>query len=197
MPKSPKQKAASRRRILDAASRRLRQDGLAGASVAEIMGAAGLTHGGFYAHFADKTELVGAALGQAMAESRTSWTQGLDRLEPDEALRQILGRYLSRAHRDARGAGCPMAALGSEVARAPEATRRAFEEAFAATAAALAPRLGASNPDAKTRALGLIALCIGGLTLARMVEDPSLADAILLAARRLGLAALPASPGAR
>lgn len=197
MPKSPQQKDASRKRILDAAGRRLREDGLVGASVAEIMGEAGLTHGGFYAHFADKGALVEAALGTAMEESRASWTQGLDRLGPEEALRQILGRYLSRAHRDARGAGCPMAALGSEVARAPAATRSTFEDAFAATAAALEPCLGTGSPDAKNRALALIALCVGGLTLARMVEDTALADAILLAARRLGLAALPASPAAR
>jgi TetR/AcrR family transcriptional regulator, transcriptional repressor for nem operon len=190
MPKSPRQKAASRQRILDSASRRLRRDGLDGASVASVMLDAGLTHGGFYAHFADKTALVAAALVAAMDESRENWVKGLDRLSPEEAQRQILGRYLSRPHRETPASGCPMAALGSELARAPADTKRRFEAALQATAEALKPHLASSGTlDAHGQALATIALCVGGLTLARMVEDPALADAILLAARRLALAA--------
>jgi TetR/AcrR family transcriptional regulator, transcriptional repressor for nem operon len=194
MPKSPKQKAASRQRILDAASRRVRRDGLDGASVASVMKDAGLTHGGFYAHFPDKAALVAAALVAAMDESRASWVKDLDRLGPEEAQRQILGRYLSRPHREMPAAGCPMAALGSELARAPKATKRGFDAALEATAAALEPHLALSRTlDARAQALATLALCVGGLTLARMVEDPDLADAILLAARRLAQAAAASS----
>ncbi|HUC62753.1 MAG TPA: TetR/AcrR family transcriptional regulator [Alphaproteobacteria bacterium] len=197
MPKSPKRKAASRARILAAASRRLRRDGLAAATVAEIMADAGLTHGGFYAHFPDKAALVASALEAAMAESRAGWIEGLERLAPEEAQRQILGRYLSRAHREARGTGCPMAALGAELARADAGTRKGFEAALAATAAALEPHLAGNALDPKSRAFAVIALSVGGLTLARMVDDASLADAILLACRRLALTALSPAASAR
>lgn len=188
MPGAARRKETSHQRIIEAASRRFRTEGLEGAGVVEIMAEAGLTHGGFYAHFRDKVALIATALEAAMAESRKAWLAGLEGLAPAEAYRQILGRYLSRAHRNALSTGCPMPALGSEIARQDEAMRQAFEAAFVETVAALERHM----PDSRReQALASIALCLGGLLLSRMVVDRALADAILLACRRMALATLP------
>ena len=196
MPRSARQKAQTRERILAAAGRRFRARGLAGAGVIEIMAAAGLTHGGFYAHFANKAELAGAALETALAEARASWLDGLAALPPADAYRQLIGRYLSRAHRDERVAGCPMAALASELAREDESTRAAFERGFSATIAALEQVMPAADHAApRERALATMALVLGGLLLSRMVAQPSLSDETLLASRRAALKPLAAASG--
>lgn len=194
MPEGTERKAKSHRRIVAAAGRRLRAAGLDGAGVAEIMAEAGLTHGGFYAHFADKAALVEAALEAALAESREAWLAGFEGLTAEEAYRQIVGRYLSRGHRDAPASGCAMAALGSELARAPEAIRGSFESAFEKTLAALEAHMPEGSAlGRRERAAALLALAMGGVTLARMVVDPALSDMILLACRRAALAALAES----
>ena len=191
MPRTARHKAETRQRILAAAGRRFRTAGLEGAGVLEIMAAAGLTHGGFYAHFASKDALATAALEAALEEGRTSWLAGLAGLPPADAYRQIVGRYLCRAHRDEVGAGCAMAALASELARQDAATRATFERGFRATIAALEaamPEAGGMAP--RERALATMALALGGLLLARMVADRELSDSILLACRRAALKAL-------
>lgn len=190
MPNAAARKETSHKRIIEAASRHFRAEGLDGAGVAEIMAGAGLTHGGFYAHFSDKAALTTAALEAAMAESRKAWLAGLDGLAPIDAYRQILGRYLSRAHRDALSTGCPMAALGCEIARRGEATRHDFETAFAETVAVMERYMPSTPLDRREQALASIALCLGGLLLSRMVLDQGLADAILFACRRMALATL-------
>jgi TetR/AcrR family transcriptional repressor of nem operon len=195
MPEADARKDKSHRRILEAASRSFRAAGLEGAGVAQIMAEAGLTHGGFYAHFPDKAALAAAALGAAMTEGRGKWLAGLEGLPPEEAYRRIVGRYLSRPHRDDPASGCAMAALGSELARSEPDLHRSFEAAFQKTVAALEPHmpaLGGLGPH--ERALATAALCVGGLLLSRMVEDRELSDAILRACRRTALAALPSAP---
>lgn len=191
MPRSARHKAETRQRILAAAGRHFRTAGLERAGVLEIMAAAGLTHGGFYAHFASKDALAAAALEAALEEGRTSWLAGLAGLPAADAYRQIIGRYLCRAHRDEAGTGCAMAALASELARQDAATRAAFERGFRATIAALEPAMPESGGMApRERALATMALALGGLLLARMVADRELSDTILLACRRAALKAL-------
>ena len=198
MPKVPERKARTHRQIVEAASRRMREVGPSGAGVTEIMAAAGLTHGGFYAHFADKDALVAEAVDAALAESREHWLAGLQGLRPEDAYRQIVGRYLSRGHRDALAAGCPMPALGSEISRHPRATREAFEKGFVKTGEAIASYTGGSaHSTGRERALAMIALAVGGLTLSRMVADLELSDSILLACRRAALATLSPDPASR
>ena len=191
MPKSPQRKAETRQRIVAAAGRRFRAAGLEGAGVAEIMAAAGLTHGGFYAHFANKAELASAALAAALAEGRALWLAELDGLAAEDAYRLILGRYLCRAHRDSPGGGCVMAALASELARQDAGTRSTFEAGFIKTIQALEPYMPeAGGVPRRERALATIALVLGGLLLGRMVESAELSDAVLLACRRAALKAL-------
>jgi TetR/AcrR family transcriptional repressor of nem operon len=190
MPKAPGRKQATRSRILAAAGRRLRAEGLEGAGVAEIMAAAGLTHGGFYAHFAGKEALIAEALAAALAEGRAAWLAGLEGMPPEEACRHILGRYLSRSHRDAPERGCAAAACAGELARHGRETRAHFERALSASLAALAAHMPGSRPEQRrNQAIATFALCLGGLLLARAVADPELSDAVLLACRRAGQAA--------
>ncbi len=192
MAKGMGRKEESHQRILAAAGHRLRADGLDGAAVAAIMGEAGLTHGGFYAHFAGKEALIAAALETALADDRRRWLAGLEGLAPKDAYRMIIGRYLSPAHRDAPGAGCAMAALASELARRPGSPRLAFEGALLATLAALERHMPeGATLDRRERAIATTAYCLGGLLLSRMVADPALSDAILLACRRAARAAAP------
>ncbi|HYB57291.1 MAG TPA: TetR family transcriptional regulator [Alphaproteobacteria bacterium] len=191
MPRSPQRKEETRQRIVAAASRRFRAAGLEGAGVAEIMAAAGLTHGGFYAHFGNKADLVLAALAAALAETRAMWLAELEGLGAADAYRLILGRYLCRAHRDDPAGGCAIAALASELARQDAKIRGAFERDFIGTLEALElhvpERDGLSRRE---RALATMALALGGLLLARMVASAELSDAVLLACRRAALRAL-------
>lgn len=178
-------KEESHQRILTAAGRRFRADGLDGAGVAAIMGEAGLTHGGFYAHFAGKEALIAVALEAALAQDRGRWLAGLEALAPEDAYRVIVGRYLSPAHRDGAATGCAMASLSSELARRQGPPRLAFERAFLALLDGLEQYLPEqATLGRRERAIATTALCLGGLLLSRMVADPALADAILLACRR-------------
>ncbi len=115
----------NRRRILEAAGRLFRERGFSAVTVAEVMEAAGLTHGGFYGHFASKEDLAAQALAQALAPAPR---------EPGTApdLAGFVAAYLSAAHRDRPGSGCALAALGSEAARQPAPVRRAFTEGLEA-----------------------------------------------------------------
>lgn len=189
-------KDKSHERIVSAAGRRLRRDGMAGASVATIMAEAGLTHGGFYAHFEDKEALIAAALVAAMAETRGQWLAGLASLTPEEAYRQIVGRYLSRSHRDGPETGCAIPALGSEIARSEEGTREAFTAVIEKTVAALEahmPSSGSLTPH--DRAIATLALCVGGMLLARIAAGTEFSDFILLACRRAALTAFSQPSG--
>lgn len=198
MPKSPERKAETRRRILEAACRLLGREGLEGAGIAEIMADAGLTHGGFYAHFRDKDALVAEVIETAMADVRERWLAGLEAHSPDDAYRRLVGRYISPTHRDMPARGCPMPALGSETARHDDEVREAFERALIGTLGALEvliPATGRLSP--RERAMATIALAVGGLMISRMVSDEEFSDAILLACRRAAVAGLSPSQASR
>src|SRR5215213_10079075 len=110
-------KDITRRRIIDAASKRFKQDGFDGAGVATLMADAGLTNGAFYAHFDSKEDLVANALAEQLREQRERF-----RAQP---VQQIVRGYLSVEHRDDPEGGCPSAALLDEIARSTDATKRA------------------------------------------------------------------------
>ncbi|MET7247755.1 TetR family transcriptional regulator [Methylobacterium sp. EM32] len=161
----------NRRRILEAAGRLFREKGFSAVTVAEVMEAAGLTHGGFYGHFASKEDLAAQALGQALAPREPGTA-------PD--LAGFVASYLSAAHRDRPGTGCALAALGGEAARQPAPVRRAFTEGLEARLA----RMQEALPDGdRAAALAAISGLVGALVLARAVDDPALSDEILAAAR--------------
>src|SRR5262245_5627440 len=118
-------KASTRRRIVDGASAALRARGLAGVGVADVMREAGLTHGGFYAHFPSKDDLVAEAVDAAGEQSVRNLRKVVKRAAPGRAFKAIVDAYLSPAHRDRPERGCALAALGPELARESPSARRA------------------------------------------------------------------------
>jgi TetR/AcrR family transcriptional regulator, transcriptional repressor for nem operon len=183
-------KDETHRTIVAIAGRRLRELGIHGAGVARIMGDAGLTHGGFYAHFASKTELVREAMHAAFTTNRRRWLDGLERLDDATWLRRVLRRYLNPTHRDTIADGCPFAALASEVAREGPEVRQVMQEELMATVERLAEQLESTEGDQATdRAIALAALCGGGILMARAVADPGLSDQILEACQDFALRA--------
>ncbi|KZD04095.1 TetR/AcrR family transcriptional regulator [Oceanibaculum pacificum] len=179
---SVEETAEKHEKILTEAARLFRERGFAGAGVAEIMQAAGLTHGAFYAHFPSKDALAGAALVRAFEQS--SARMRTDAGDPKQA---FLDRYLSVAHRDRPGAGCAIAALGPEVARG-EASRAPFTEQVARMIADMTERFAWDDSARKDRparqnAIHLLSAAVGALILARAVDDPALSDEILAGVR--------------
>jgi TetR/AcrR family transcriptional repressor of nem operon len=200
MPYTAEHKRRTRQRILREASHAFREHGLDGVSIPAVMNQAGLTHGGFYAHFASKDALIASSFAEGFGESAERLLdQGADK-SPHEALAAIIRAYLSRAHRDAPASGCVAPALSAEVARASGEVRAGYTTALRAyaqrLAALLPPSATADADDAarrETDALTLLAGMAGALQLARAVDDPTLSDAILLRARTLyiGMYATP------
>ncbi len=177
-------KAESQNRILKAAGTRLRLEGIDGAGIADVMRDAGLTHGAFYSHFANKSELSAAALKHALLDNRTRWVGEVKQESWTARLQRLARRYLSKNHRNNPADGCAFAALTTEAARGDYAFRTAFEEEL------LKSILGVCNgsaiegnpPDPKVDdAIAFMALCVGGLSLARAVTDEKLSSRILRA----------------
>ena len=164
--------AAKHERIVKEASRLFRERGFENVSVGEVMKAAGLTHGAFYAHFGSKEELQAAAVayGQKVSLGR------VQRSMEDKKKESYAERYLSRQHRDNPGDGCTMAALAQEVARSKPELKAAFEQGFEEI-------LSAKGGDRK-QAIFQAAAMIGGVVLARAVQDPELSDEILGSVRQ-------------
>lgn len=174
------QKAATRNKILDLASARLRSEGLAGNAVHRLMRDAGLTHGGFYVHFESKDALDGAALEAAMGSFAGVGHELSQELPRAERRKQLAARYLSRSHRDHPETGCPLAALLSEVPRGGPELRGAYA---AAVAQSLLNRQEEIGPTPPGEDIALLALALGGLALARALPDQSASDAVLRACR--------------
>nr|WP_243853527.1 TetR/AcrR family transcriptional regulator [Sphingopyxis panaciterrae] len=175
------------------AAKEIRAKGPDNVAVAGIMARAGLTHGGFYAHFPSKDALVKEAIGTMFADARAR-TEKIDaKGDPRAVLRTYVDFYLSPAHRDSRDRGCPLPTLSGDFARAQPATRDRFGagvEGIAGRLAAPLAKLGYPDPGAEAHAL--LAQLVGGVALARAVGDPALSDAMLAdthasIARRYGL----------
>jgi TetR/AcrR family transcriptional repressor of nem operon len=172
-------KADSRQRIIDAAAGLFRQYGIDGVGVDAIMHAAGLTHGGFYGHFASKEALVAEVCNGALARSAARWDR-ISHGEPAEALRQIVGPYLDRAHVRATESGCVLATLGPEAARRSEA-RTGMAEPVRVMLAALERCM----PDvSQEQAKATLSAMVGAVVLARLADDPAMADGFLDAVKQ-------------
>ena len=184
---SREEAAASRERILAAASQLFREKGLDGIGVADLMHHAGLTHGGFYGHFRGKDELAALACARAFEQSAARWQQRID-AAPDRgaALASIVENYLSTRNRDGAGTGCPLSALATDVARepAPKPIRRAFLDGLDRLVDLLAG-LEETGSDARDRALALAQLStmVGALVLARATRGARVSGELLEAAR--------------
>jgi TetR/AcrR family transcriptional repressor of nem operon len=177
-------KRRTRARVLEAASRTIRAEGPDRVGVAAIMAEAGLTHGGFYAHFGSKDELVAEAIRRMFEDAGGRYRQAVEGKSPAEGLRDYVRGYLSRGHRDGRGDGCPLAALATDLPRLPEGAKVVFGEGVERLTASLAGLLEAiGRVDAHEAAPALLAQMVGALALARSVADPVQSDAILMSAR--------------
>jgi TetR/AcrR family transcriptional repressor of nem operon len=180
MRKSKADTARTRERIVETASKQFRQHGISDAGLSRLMAAAGLTHGGFYRHFASKDQLVTEACHKALL----SLTDGLGAFiagkPPNHALPLLLEKYLSRNHRDQPATGCVLAALGSELARSDAATRDAATNGFLRLAGLIARQLKTFPPDeAQDRSLAIAAAMVGAITLSRIVTDAPTSNALL------------------
>lgn len=159
----------------------MRERGLAGASVNDVMGAAGLTRGGFYAHFPDKDEMVAEALDRAFEEAMRQLVTSI----PEEGtawLERAIGRYLSERHVDSPGTGCAVPSLGADVARSSPTVRRAFQRGVASMLDAMTKKL--ATGEARQESISLLSTWVGALTLARAVHDRALAREILEVGKR-------------
>jgi TetR/AcrR family transcriptional repressor of nem operon len=170
-------KQATRRRIIETAGRRFKQDGIDGSGIATLMKDAGLTNGAFYAHFDSKDDLVASAVADQLRGQRERFNAQM----PDRAgVEQFVREYLSVQHRDNPQDGCPSAALLDEIARCTDATKRAYTDGALAIVDDIAARL---EPDdvrsARTKTLSAFAMMIGTLQLSRAMADRQLAEEVL------------------
>lgn len=182
-PAGQSRKEVTHQRIVAAAARAIRRSGYDGTGVADIMKEVGLTHGGFYAHFASRDAMLAEAADSAGAETVARLTEVVRDAPAGRELQALVGAYLSEAHVANAESGCPVAALGSEMPRQAPRVRRAATRRIKE----MIDLVGRYSPDwgqpgAHQRALATVATAVGALVLARAVDDPKLSDAIREAA---------------
>jgi TetR/AcrR family transcriptional repressor of nem operon len=184
MRKSKQEAEKTRRRIVSAAAAEFRERGIVATGLNDLMHAAGLTHGGFYRHFDSKEQLVAEATNEALdaliKRIAEAGSGGRTRSRSRGGLAAAVREYLSVRHRDNPGDGCPLAAMGSELARASAKTREAATAGFQKLVQTLAAEFEGIRPDqAKKRALAAAVTLVGALTVSRIVTDQALSRAIL------------------
>ena len=179
-------KEATRRRILDAAGQAFRERGVAETGVDEVMRRAGLTHGGFYAHFRDKTELIAEACAAAFDAAVPNLERIAAAATPAARARMLIDSYLGARHRDNRGSGCLVVAVGADMVRLRGAARTGYARGFAQHLDRLAGalRLSADSKVNRERVTQLMSSLVGALLFARAVDDPVQSDAMLFVMRR-------------
>ena len=176
-------KAQTRERILREAAAAIRADGPEHVGVARLMQGAGLTHGGFYAHWPSKDALLADAIDWMFADGKTHYFADADAQDPRVVLSRYVDGYLSMRHRDGRARGCPVPILAGEQHRLPDAARARFAAAVTRMTARIAVLLErAELDDAGTRAASAVAEMVGAIALARVADDAA-AEALLASAR--------------
>lgn len=172
-------KAQSRERILKQAAELIRDTGLESVSVGKLMQSVGLTHGGFYGHFASRSDLLAQALERALEDGATAAKLATDPTRPPTYAGMVRS-YLSRTHRDSRKTGCALAALSSDVSRADEDSRAVMEAYIERFVTKVADAMGRENDE---QALLAVSAMIGGLLVARVMTDPRRSDQVLRSVR--------------
>lgn len=173
--------AENRERIVAVAAKLFRERGLAAVGVAELMDAAGMTHGGFYKHFSSKDALIDEACRYSFTEPGGGLRAAAEKAARGEELRTIVDRYLSRRHRDGPGSGCALAALGGEVGNRESPARAALQAGRERLVMLVARYLKGENT--KERASAFVAMMVGALINARLADGAG-SDAVLKAAKR-------------
>ena len=192
MPYTAKHKQGTRRRILESARRLFNSKGFAEVSIGEIMTNAGLTHGGFYRHFNDKSELYAETVQWFLCEEAPKpWQRRRRGAARKSRAQRIVDAYFSLDHFDDRESCCPLIGLPSDVARSSDAVKAAYQDVLEKLLGLLQADL--AGPGARERALSLVALCVGGMVVARSVEDPALAHDLRRAAYRRAQTVLKAA----
>jgi len=178
-------KARTRQRILDEASVVMRENGTESIGVAALMKRVGLTHGGFYAHFASREDLVQAVIAEMFADSARRFADITSINDPAERLNQLIDSYLSEQHCNTPGEGCPMPALVSEMAHLPVEARTLFSQQREAMRQRLALTLHELNhPHADDAATTMLAEMVGAVAMARACPDDEEARTMLASSRR-------------
>ena len=180
---APSRKEATHERIVETAARAIRRSGYGGTGVADIMKEAGLTHGGFYAHFESREGMLAEAADRAGADTVSFLAGVAAAAPPKQELDAMLRAYLSKEHVESAETGCAVAALGSEMPRQAPKVRRAATHRIKEMIDLVARQLPDwGRPGAHERALVTVATALGALILARAVDDPKLSDAVRRAA---------------
>src|SRR5216684_1916323 len=181
---SKEHKLETHARIVKKASVRLREKGAHGIGVADLMKEAGLTHGGFYAHFDSREALVIEAFAYAMDRGTERWRKLAEATPPEKRLATIVGSYLTPLHRDDPGNGCAIPTLGAEIARESPKTRRAFAARLEQMVDMMADQIpGVPRKTARKQAMATLATMIGTLVVSRIAGTGGFSDEILGAGR--------------
>jgi TetR/AcrR family transcriptional regulator, transcriptional repressor for nem operon len=187
------QKQKSHDAIVASAASLLRKQGIRASSVMDVMKGAGLTVGGFYGHFDSKEHLFAETI---QSTANTMWKKLLETAKgasPHERILSVMGRYLSRTHRDNAEGGCLLPNAAPEIAREGEPYRTALEKELGGFIQSFGQMLG-DGAERRQKAIGLIALMFGALTLSRAVAGTALSDEFLRAAKTMGERALSDAP---
>ncbi len=188
-------KEETRAKVLAAAARQIRARGPSGVSVAEVMAEAGLTHGGFYAHFASKDDLVGAAIDYAFSDRRAKLRAATHGQGDREYLINLVDAYVSAGHRDRPERGCPITTLTTELPRQAQPARDAFDAGVKSLIEVIAARMKVGEPETRRALAGsLVAEMAGAVSLSRAVSDPAFSDALLEQTRASVKARMGLSP---
>lgn len=179
---STSRKEITHARIVETAARAIRRSGYDGTGVADIMKEAGLTHGGFYAHFPSRDAMLAEAADRAGEDTLALAKKVIAEVPQDQALKALMNIYLSDEHLANVENGCSLAALGSEMPRQASAVRRASTCRVKELIALVKSRFLADKPDAYEKALVMFSTMVGTLLLARAVDDPELSEAFRRAA---------------
>jgi TetR/AcrR family transcriptional regulator, transcriptional repressor for nem operon len=186
MPYPPEHRERTRKRIVRSAQGLFNRRGFAGVSIDDIMADAGLTRGGFYKYFEKKSELYAEAIALSMREPPVSrWPSVAVDFAAADAARQVIRAYLSREHFEDVAGSCPLVALPSDVARSDPTVRRVFEAVFKAMVDLFEQGLGGRG--GRQRALAMAGMCVGGMVVARSLEDARLANALRAATAGVAL----------
>ena len=179
---TPNRKEQTHDRIVDVASRAIRRSGYSGTGVADIMKEAGLTHGGFYAHFESRDALLAEAASRACADSAALVSSVVASAPPGKVLQAMMAAYLAPEHIADIETGCPLAALASEVPRQAEPVRQVADSYIKKMIEAFAHQMPDRSPlEANQQAMALLCSLIGTTVLARAVADPELSAALCAA----------------
>lgn len=183
----PEHKLVTRRRIVSAASAAFRERGVENTGVDEVMRRAGLTHGGFYAHFNDKDQLVAEACAAAFDAAVVNLERIAAQPSAPKRARLLIDSYLSTRHRDNRGSGCLVVAVGADMARLDAAGRSGYARGFAGHIDRLcaALRLARGEQRNRDRVTHLMSSLVGALLFARAAETPERSEGLLVSARRM------------